>query len=46
MQELEFDEEAEGEECESAKYLDLTNGRQEAIIEISSAGENRGRRNF
>ena len=34
MQELEFDESTEGEECEAAKYLDLTNERQEAIIEI------------
>ena len=39
MQELEFGEATEGEECETAKYMDLTNEKQESIIETSSEEE-------
>ena len=39
VQELEFGEAVEGEDCEAAKRLGLTKSNQEMVIEISSEEE-------
>ena len=41
MQELEFDEAVEGEDCEAAKRLALTKVNHEMVIEISARRRNR-----